>query len=484
MKNCKQILSIIYLFAGLISFGQSINTFQRTYGFIGYNYGRCAYQTDDGGYIILGDVSGQSRNTDIYLVKTDTLGKIEWDKRIGDTNIYWANDFKITHDKGYIIAGYTDKVPGNGYDVLLIKTDSSGNVQWEKTYGGSDWDLGYSVIEDKQHNYVIAGETFSYSFGGGDVYLIKADSVGDTLWTKHYGGAGNDIAYSIDTTRSSNYIVSGASQRTADSTYNAYLLKVNNNGDTVWTKTFGGAFDYKLYSVHQFDDTTYIMCGTKAYCSTKNDALLVKTDTSGNITWLIYSPDTIGDNACYDTKQSWKNNYVDVGYSTSIGAGMEDVVYSIDGFVGSFGGANIDYGNSINLTKDSCYIITGTTQSFGKGISNIYFIKTGKAGGAPYPPVQEDGINEIKLGNSNFNVYPNPTSGLTNICINNSMYSSVQLEIFSDLGIALVNETFMNSGTFNIKTINLSDFTDGIYFIRVATGKEIYTFKIIKQTCR
>ena len=145
--------------------------------------------------------------------------------------------------------------------MLLIKTDSLGNEQWEKTYGGADWDMGYSVIEDKQHHYLIAGETFSYSFGNGEVYLIKTNSVGDTIWTKHYGGAGNNIAYSIDTSHSSNYIVAGASQRIADSTYDAYLLKINNNGGTVWTKTFGDSLNNQFYCARQIDDSSYIMCG-------------------------------------------------------------------------------------------------------------------------------------------------------------------------------------------------------------------------------
>jgi hypothetical protein len=487
----KSIILFSFFLLSLASFSQNVNTFQRTYGFEGYNYGRGAFQTGDGGYIILGDVSGSGRNTNIYLVKTDTLGKIEWDKRIGDTSIYWASDFKIAHDKGYIIAGYTDKVLGNGYDVLLIKTDSLGNEQWEKTYGGADWDMGYSVIEDKQHHYLIAGETFSYSFGNGEVYLIKTDSVGDTIWTKHYGGAGNNIAYSIDTSHSSNYIVAGAIQRIADSTYDAYLLKINNNGDTVWTKTFGDSLNNQFYCARQIDDSSYIMCGETQEYGTHPfyNAWVVKTDTLGNIRWTHVS--TNPNNCGYsDIKRSWNNGLVAVGYTYAWGAGSSDLVGTTMTDAGAdihgqtFGGAKYDVGNQLCLTRDSCYMYTGSTESFGKGISSIYVIKSNKSNFNDSIPVQEDGIIEFINTNINFNVYPNPTAGLTNICLNSLSNSRVSIKVYNDLGSELLNEAINISTPLYIHPVNLSQFSDGMYFVKVSSNSFTYTSKVLKQSGR
>ena len=240
----KNFAIILFILLPNFMFGQTVSSFQRTYGRVGYNYGRCSYQTNDGGYIILGNVSGFHGNTSVYLAKTDTLGKIIWDKLIGGTEINWANDFKITHDKGFIIAGYTNINTNNGYDVSLIKTDSLGNIKWEKTYGGTDWDLGNSVIEDKEHNFLVTGSTYSYSYGDADVYLIKTDSIGDTLWTRHYGGTGEDVAYCIDTTNHSDYLLSGVTRKETDSTYDAYLLKINKNGDTLFTKKYGDIINH------------------------------------------------------------------------------------------------------------------------------------------------------------------------------------------------------------------------------------------------
>jgi len=477
--------TVLNCFQSLL-FGQSVISFQKTYGLTGYNYGRTAFQTDDGGYIILGNKSGFVGNTDIYLVKTDTMGVIQWDKAIGGTEIEWANDFKITHDKGYIIAGYTNIVSGNGYDVLLIKTDSLGNVKWQKTFGGADWDMGYSVIEDKNQNFLIAGTTYSNSYGDADVYLIKTDSLGDTLWTRHYGSTGSDIAYSIDTTYFSDYLLCGVTKKNNDTTYDAYLLKISNNGDTLLTKKYGGIDDDKFYNARQIDYTTYVMCGTTKNFSINNyDAWLVKTDTTGNIKWSVYSANSPGNEACFDIKRSWENDLVDIGYSTSIGAGNEDLTYSINGSAGSFGGAKYDVGNSLNLTKDSCYIFIGTTVSFGLGITNIYFIKTDKAGNAPYPPIQETDIFELNPDkNITYNVYPNPSSGLLRVCLNQLENSTVHLKVFNNIGQTLLNEAVDISNPNFLKTLDLSDFSDGIYFIQISSDKISSTSKVIKQSLR
>jgi hypothetical protein len=488
MKRIVIIMTCLLL--SVISFGQI--TFQKTYGLVGYNYGRCAYQTDDGGYIILGNISGLVGNTDIYLIKTDSLGKIKWDKAIGGKEIDWANDLKITHDKGFIIAGYTDIVPGNGYDVLLIKTDSSGNVKWEKTFGGTDWDMGYSVAEDKEHNFLIAGETFSNSYGDADVYLIKTDSIGDTLWTKHYGGAGTDIGYSIDTIRNSRYLVAGITRVAGDSTYSAYLLKILNNGDTVWTKKYSDTFDNKFYCARQIDNTGYIVCGaTKKIDPTNYHQWILKMDTLGDTIWTRVYPHT-GSEELFDIKQSWNHGLVTAGYTTTFGGGGEDVtatIFSNAGWWidigGNFGGEKDDIAYSINLTRDSGYICTGTTESFGLGITNIYVIKTDKSLIAPSTPTQETGITEIiSTGNFSCTSYPNPTNGKLFIKINNVPDESINLKVINIWGMELISENFKSVNSYCNKTVNLSAFPDGIYFIQISDNKFSSSLKIIKQTSR
>ncbi len=485
----KSILAIFLLFVISFSYGQTVTSFSKTYGLIGYNYGRCAYQTNDGGYIILGNKSGFAGNTDIYLIKTDTVGEITWDKAIGGTDVEWANDFKITHDKGLIIAGYTNKITENGYDVLLVKTDSSGTVEWSKTFGGTDWDMGYSVIEDKDHNFVIAGESFSNSLGDADVYVIKTDSVGDTLWTRHYGGTGSDIGYSIDTTYFSDYLVAGVTRKISDTTYDAYLLKIRKNGDTIWTKKYNGILDNKFYCARQIDNTSYIVCGTtKNYGALNYDQWILKMDTLGNQVWMRVFINA-GNEELFDIKQNWEHKLITTGYTTTWGAGLGDAtatIYSNDGWfdIGkNFGGTKYDVTYSINPTKDSGYICTGTTQSFGLGISNIYFIKTDKFLSAPLTPIHETGVVEIKHEqNFSCNIFPNPTTGFLTINITNDINRSIYLKVINILGMELISESFKTNTSFCNKTISLSDFPDGVYFIQISNDKFSSCVKIIKQT--
>lgn len=483
------ILTNIFNFFPVFLSGQTVISFQKTYGRIGYNYGRCAYQTDDGGYIVLGNFSGLVGNTDIYLVKTDTIGKIIWDKAIGGTEIEWASDFKITHDKGFIIAGYTNIMTGNGYDVLLIKTDSEGNVKWEKTFGGTDWDMGYSVIEDKNHNFLIAGTSYSNSYGDADVYLIKTDSLGDTLWTRHYGGTGSDIAYSIDTTNFSDYLLSGVTRKISDSTYDAYLLKISNNGDTLMTRKYGDVLDDKFYCARQIDDSSYIACGTtKNYGAQNYDQWILKMDTLGNQIWMRVFINTENEEL-FDIKQSWKHGLVATGYTTTWGLGASDItatMYNNDGWFSegtNFGGTKYDVSYSINLTKDSGYICTGTTESFGLGISNIYFIKTDKSLFAPSTPTHETGVIEINHGQDfSCSIFPNPTTGVLKININNDINENIYLKVINILGMELISESFKTTTSFCYKTISLSDFPDGVYFIQISNNKFSSSVKIIKQT--
>lgn len=482
------LINIFYLFHTFL-LGQTIS-FQKTYGLKGYNYGRCAYQTDDGGYIILGNKSGFVGSTDIYLIKTDTVGKIEWDKAIGGTEIEWANDFKITHDKGFIIAGYTNIVSGMGYDVLLIKADSSGNIKWEKTFGGTGWDMGYSVIEDKNYNFLVAGTTYSNSYGDADVFLIKTDSLGDTLWTRHYGGTGSDIAYSIDTTYFSDYLISGITRKIADSTYDGYLLKISNNGDTLLTRKYGDIYDDKFYCARQIDDSSYIVCGTtKSYGAQNYDQWLLKIDTLGNQRWMRVFLHPEGDEELFDIKQSWNYGLAAAGYTASFGAGGEDVTATIfdnDGWFSggsNFGGAKNDISYSINLTKDSGYICTGTSESFGLGISNIYVIKTDKFLLAPLTPTHETGVVEIEHGQGfSCNIFPNPTTGPLTINIAIDINENICLKVINILGMELISENFKTTPSFCNKVINLSDLPDGVYFIQISNDKFSSCVKIIKQT--
>jgi len=153
----------------------------------------------------------------------------------GDELAYYA---QMTSDSGQIIVGSTDGFGAGSADVFLAKTDANGDLEWSKTYGGIAADNGYFVQPTWDNGYIVLGETQSSGAGLEDIFLIKTDSVGDTLWTKTYGGAALDIAYQVKQTNDSGYVLVGYTASFGSGADDIYVIKTDANGDTLWTKTY------------------------------------------------------------------------------------------------------------------------------------------------------------------------------------------------------------------------------------------------------
>jgi hypothetical protein len=235
-----------------------------------------------------------------------------------------------TNDGGYIITGYTTSIGNGSADVYLIKTDGNGDSLWTKTFGGTGNDKGYSVQQTSDGGYIIAGETYSFGNGSDDVYLIKTDGNGDSLWTKTFGGTGEDGGYSVQQTTDGGYIITGGTTSFGNGGNDVYLIKTDGNGIEQWYKTFGGTAVASAASVQQTTDGGYIIIGA-IITSGVPTAYLIKTDANGVEQW---------------TK--------------------------------TFRFASI--GESVQQTTDGGYIITGATASSENGYNDVYLIKTDGSG--------------------------------------------------------------------------------------------------------
>jgi hypothetical protein len=209
-------------------------------------------------------------------------------KTIGSLLVYSDRAYSIiqSSDGGYVVAGYTGGGFGaGGYDFYVVKLDSSGNVQWTKTIGGSYDDVANSIIQSSDGGYVVAGWT--ESFGAGyypDIYVVKLDSSGNVLWTKTIGGSGLDYAWSIIRSSDGGYVVAGHTSSFGASYYDIYVVKLDSSGNVIWSKTIGGTNeDNRAFSITQSSDGGYVVAGfTTSSGIPGEDIYVVKLDANGN----------------------------------------------------------------------------------------------------------------------------------------------------------------------------------------------------------
>jgi len=262
----------------------------RTYGGSSSDYGASVQQTTDGGYIVAGYTASFGAGFydvyNVYLIKTDPSGDTLWTRTYGGSKVDRGSSVQQTTDGGYIVVGDTDSFGAGFYDVYLIRTDPSGDTLWTRTYGGYSYDYGASVQQTMDGGYIVAGYTAPLVPGSIDVYLIKTSPSGDTLWTRTYGGYSSDYGYSVQQTTDGGYIIAGKTRSFGPVAYDIYLIKTDPSGDTLWTRTYGGSDYDSGYSVQQTMDGGYIVAGrTESFGAGFCDVYLIRTDPSGDTLW-------------------------------------------------------------------------------------------------------------------------------------------------------------------------------------------------------
>jgi len=304
----------------------SATYFAKTYGGTDDDWASSVQQTSDGGYIVAGRTwSFGAGDYDIFLIKTDANGNLQWAKTYGGINWDVAYSVQQTSDGGYIVAGYTLSFGAGGSNIFLIKTDANGNLQWAKTYGGTYWDVANSVQQTSDGGYIVAGRTSSFSAGYGDIFLIKTDANGNISWAKTYGGTYWDVANSVQQTSDGGYIVAGLTDSFGAGYYDIFLIKTDASGNVQWAKTYGGTGDEWAFSVQQTSDGGYIVAGiTHSFGVDSGDIFLIKTDASGNVQWAKTYGGT-GDERALSVQQTSDGGYIVAGYTDSFGAGWGDI---------------------------------------------------------------------------------------------------------------------------------------------------------------
>jgi len=361
-----------------------------TYGGSSDDYAYSIQQTSDGGYIVAGYTNSfGAGGTDAWVLKLDANGNVQWQKTYGGSSDDYAYSIQQTSDGGYIVAGYTESF-GAGYaDVWVLKLDANGNVQWQKTYGGSGWDEAYSIQRTLDGGYIVAGWTDSFGAGGTDAWVLKLDANGNVQWQKTYGGTYDDYANSIQQTSDGGYIVAGRTYSFGAGGTDVWVLKLDSSGNVQWQKTYGGTYDDYANSIQQTSDGGYIVAGvTKSFRAGNADVWVLKLDASGNVQWQkIYGyepgdfiPYSRNDSA-NSIQQTSDGGYIVASYGNfGLDRTVRSKVLKLDAngnvqWHKTYGGYNYDSANSIQQTSDGGYIVAGVTKSFGAGNADVWVLK-------------------------------------------------------------------------------------------------------------
>jgi len=348
---------------------------EKTYGGASGDFGRAVQQTLDGGYIVVGETHSYGANPQVYLIKTIASGDTLWTRNYWKAEHEYGWSVQQTSDTGCIVAGGTYS-PGDGWQVYLIKTNASGDTLWTRTYGRAGDDEGYSVQRTTDGGYIVAGWTNSYG-NGYQVFLVKTNASGDTLWTRAYGGTGDERGYSVKQTQDGGYIIAGGTSSFGNGSQ-FYLVKTTATGDTLWTRNYGGTGWEESKSVQETSDRGYIISGETDSFGNGSQIYLVKTNTFGDTLWTRTYGGTYPDQG-YSVQQTSDWGYIIAGrtgdypdcqvYLVKTNA-SGDTLWSRN-----YGGTGWDWGYSVQQTSDGGYIIAGETDGFGNGYQ-VYLIKT------------------------------------------------------------------------------------------------------------
>jgi len=466
-------------------------TFERWYGGIDHDEGYSVVQTTDSGYIITGSTSSVGPGDwDVYLIKTDASGDTLWTRTYGGFDWDYGYSVAQTTDGGYIITGWSLSYSASE-DVYLIKTNASGDTLWTRTYGGTNNDWGNSVAQTTDGGYIIAGWTYSYG-AGGDVYLIKTNASGDTLWTRTYGGTDIDWGNSVAQTTDDGFIIAGYTYSYGASE-DVYLIKTNSLGDTLWTRTYGGTNNDWGNSVAQTTDGGYIIAGWTDSYGTGGDVYLIKTNASGDTLWTRTYGGTIYDEG-NSVARTTDGGYIITGDTYSYGAGGDDVYLVKTDSLGetlwtrTCGATDLDKGYSVAQTFDGGYIITGYTRSYGAGNGDVYLIKTDANGNVG---VEEKKDQRPKTRDLRLFAHPNPFTKKTvirysSLVINDQLPISqfpISLSIYDVSGRLLksfvTGDLCSGALMWNGRDNAGNQVENGVYFIRLASGDYLSVKKLI-----
>lgn len=358
--------------------------FFKTVGDQNDNFGKDIIHCQDNGFLAVGSTYvSEDKKSDMYLVKFDSNFDIDWSFAYGGSNIDGAESVVELADGSFIIAGYSNSFGNTGYDVYVVSVNSMGSFLWEKTYGGADWDFAYDLILTQDNHLLVCGETFSYGQGNSDAYLLKLNTLGDTIFTRTYGLSGKDASYSlIESTDLSVYISGETSTLGTDST-NILWWKLNALHENELITSFGGIREDIGYDLIQTLDNQFVVSGSTGSLSNRADAnqYLVKINALGQVDWQLEGGNAASDNkddVYFSAAQNSLGLFLAGGFTKTYGYyGTRDISISCFDANGNFRRGN-NIGNEKEewiekiIAVNDRFVLVGSIASYTNGNMDVF----------------------------------------------------------------------------------------------------------------
>ena len=425
-------------------------------------------ETRDSGFAVIG--IGQytlGNNVKMFLIRTDKNGDTLWTKSYGGGLTNYIVDLIQTSDGGFVMTGYTNSYLPSGFNMYVIKIDSIGSYVWKRTFGGHSSDFGTAVKETADHGFIVTGNTGSFSCWITDAYLVKLNSSGNLQWSKTFCVAGSCSASDVLETTDSGYVLIGNCGLYQSNDDDIFMIRTNSIGDTIWTKTFGGVNYDDGYQIKVTPDSGYVVVGYSSSFDTSGTPFCFKTDFEGNLQWSkiafegqgsSYSSLVISDSAIYVS--GTRNNL-----------GLSSVSFSRIGLNGY--GCNLipiqtpEKHYTLQVHSPGTLVGTGGTyysHPF-QTISGTSVVEICDIVGIPSYP---HSLNYF------FQIDPNPAS--TTFTINSSLIENENgtIEIIDVLGRNVFTGIARVKAEYNIASL-----TAGVYFVQLKTREGTAVSKLV-----